>query len=219
MSQMNQASSPVHKAEIVVATGNPHKVAEIREILADRGVRVLSLIDVGAGDLVEPDENGATFADNARIKATVYARAIHRMVLADDSGLAVDALGGAPGVFSARWSGIGRTRDERDQANNAKLLEQMACIPSGQRTARFVCAMCLADADGSVLAETIGEFHGSIGESAHGKNGFGYDPLFLIDASGRTSADLSPDEKNARSHRGAATRSMVNILAQRLALT
>lgn len=201
----------------MVATGNPHKVAEIREILADKGVRVLSLIDVGAGDLVEPDENGATFADNARIKATVYARAIRRMVLADDSGLAVDALDGAPGVFSARWSGLGRTRDERDQANNAKLIEQMASIPLMQRTARFVCAMCLAEADGSVVAETIGEFRGSIGYRAHGKNGFGYDSLFLIDASGRTSADLSPDEKNMLSHRGTATRLMSNILTQRLA--
>lgn len=206
-------------AEIVVATGNPHKVEEIREILAALGVRVLALTDVGASDLPEPEEDGATFAENARIKATQYARAIKRMVLADDSGLSVDALGGNPGVFSARWSGIGVTREERDKANNEKLLAELALTPAEDRTARFVCAMCLAAADGSVIAETLGEFHGSIGASAQGMNGFGYDPLFVIDASGRTTAELSSSQKNDRSHRGAATRAMAHILAERLSLS
>ena len=199
--------------EIIVATGNPHKVEEIREILAVHGFRVLSLTDVGAGEIPEPEEDGDTFAHNARIKATQYARAINRMVLADDSGLAVDALGGAPGVFSARWSGLGVTREERDNANNKKLLEELASTPEDQRTARFVCAMCLSAADGSVIAETVGEFHGSIGTNARGVNGFGYDPLFVVDANGQTSAELTSQQKNDRSHRGAATRAMAKFLA------
>ena len=199
--------------EIIVATGNPHKVEEIREILAVHGFRVLSLTDVGAGEIPEPEEDGDTFAHNARIKATQYARAINRMVLADDSGLAVDALGGAPGVFSARWSGLGVTREERDDANNKKLLEELASTPADRRTARFVCAMCLSAADGSVIAETVGEFHGSIGTNARGVNGFGYDPLFVVDANGQTSAELTSQQKNDRSHRGAATRAMAKFLA------
>ena len=199
--------------EIIVATGNPHKVEEIREILAVHGFRVLSLTDVGAEGIPEPEEDGDTFAHNARIKATQYARAINRMVLADDSGLAVDALGGVPGVFSARWSGLGVTREERDNANNKKLLEELASTPADRRTARFVCAMCLSAADGSVIAETVGEFHGSIGTNARGVNGFGYDPLFVVDANGRTSAELTSQQKNDRSHRGAATRAMAKFLA------
>ncbi|MCX5664011.1 MAG: RdgB/HAM1 family non-canonical purine NTP pyrophosphatase [Planctomycetota bacterium] len=203
----------MNSTEIIVATGNPHKVEEIREILAVHGFRVLSLTDVGAEGIPEPEEDGDTFAQNARIKATQYARAINRMVLADDSGLAVDALGGAPGVFSARWSGLGVTREERDNANNKKLLEELASTPADQRTARFVCAMCLSAADGSVIAETVGEFHGSIGTNARGVNGFGYDPLFVVDANGQTSAELTSQQKNDRSHRGAATRAMAKFLA------
>ena len=199
--------------EIIVATGNPHKVEEIREILAVHGFRVLSLTDVGAEGIPEPEEDGDTFAQNARIKATQYARAINRMVLADDSGLAVDALGGAPGVFSARWSGLGVTREERDNANNKKLLEELASTPADRRTARFICAMCLSAANGSVIAETVGEFHGSIGTIARGVNGFGYDPLFVVDANGQTSAELTSQQKNDRSHRGAATRAMAKFLA------
>ena len=199
--------------EIIVATGNPHKVEEIREILAVHGFRVLSLNDVGAEGIPEPEEDGDTFAHNARIKATQYARAINRMVLADDSGLSVDALGGAPGIFSARWSGLGVTREERDNANNKKLLEELALTPADRRTARFVCAMCLSAADGSVIAETVGEFHGSIGTNARGVNGFGYDPLFVVDANGQTSAELTSQQKNDRSHRGAATRAMAKFLA------
>ena len=199
-------------AEIVVATGNPHKVEEIRQILAELGVRVLSLADLKSNDLPEPEEDGSTFEENARIKATQYARAVHRMVIADDSGLSVDALGGAPGVFSARWSGLGVTREERDHANNAKLLAELDGIPTVSRTARFVCAMCLTAEDGAILAETRGEFLGSIGTSARGRNGFGYDPLFIVDTSGRTSAELSSEQKNRRSHRGMATREMARLL-------
>ncbi|MSQ90106.1 MAG: RdgB/HAM1 family non-canonical purine NTP pyrophosphatase [Phycisphaerales bacterium] len=202
------------RASIVVATGNPHKVIEIREILGEVGIEVLSLNEVASGDLAEPQEDGSTFAENARLKAVGYARAIGRTVLADDSGLSVDALGGNPGIHSARWAGVGGTRAERDAANNAKLQRELAARPSASRGARFICAMCLAAADGSVIAETVGEFVGVIADSPRGANGFGYDPYFVVDASGRTSAELSPSEKNARSHRGCAARAMAGFLAR-----
>ena len=203
----------LHAREIVIATGNLHKVAEVRAIMAQAGWTVLALSQVGAGDLAEPIEDGTTFAENARIKATEYARVIGRIVLADDSGLSVDALGGSPGIFSARWAGTGDTREARDHANNEKLQRELGAKAGSDRSARFVCAMCLADADGTVLAETIGEFHGLIAHAPRGHNGFGYDPYFIVDSSGRTSAELSSDEKNARSHRGCAVRAMVKLLA------
>ncbi len=205
--------------ELVIATGNPHKVDEIRAVLGELGIRVVSLVDIGAGDLPEPQEDGSTFAENARIKARQYARATNRMVLADDSGLAVEALDGAPGVHSARWAGVGTTRHERDGANNAKLITELAKVPERSRAAKFVCAMCVAAADGSVVAESHGEFKGEITARPRGGNGFGYDPYFVVDANGRTSAELSSDEKNARSHRGAATRAIATQLAKRLALS
>ncbi len=199
---------------VVVATSNPHKVDEIRAVLASEGLVVKSLHDVGGGGIAEPDENGATFAANARIKAIAYARALGSWVLADDSGLEVDALGGAPGIHSARWAGRGAGRDERDAANNEKLLVALAAVPLDRRGARFVCAMCVADAEGRVLAETRGEFPGTIGMSPRGSNGFGYDPLLIVDPDGRTSAELATSEKNARSHRGMATRAMARMLVQ-----
>jgi XTP/dITP diphosphohydrolase len=198
--------------EVLVATGNPHKIEEIRAVLAPLGLRVLGLDDCG-GSFPEPDENGATFEANARIKAVAYARMTGRAALADDSGLEVDALDGAPGIFSARFAGIGSTRAERDAANNRLLLDRLRDVPSDRRTARFVCAMCLADADGSIVAETRGEFGGVIIDAPRGANGFGYDPLLFLPELGCTSAELSPDEKNARSHRGHATRLMAERLA------
>lgn len=193
--------------ELIVATGNPHKVEEIAQILGALGVRVRSLKDVPGGAAIEePVEDGATFEDNARIKALYYAEALGlregQACLADDSGLEVDALGRAPGVYSARYAGIGDTREERDAANNAKLLDALKDVPREKRTARFVCAACVADGSG-VLFEARGEFAGVIGDSPRGSNGFGYDPLLVLD-DGRTSAELSPSEKNARSHRGDA---------------
>ena len=193
--------------EIVVATGNPHKVEEIREILAPSGLVVRSLDEVG-GPFAEPDETGRTFEANARIKAVAYAKATGRTVLADDSGLEVDALGGAPGVHSARYAGVGATRAERDAANNAKLLRELAQVPDARRAARFVCVLCIARPDGTLLAESRGTFDGVIGRAARGTNGFGYDPLLVLE-DGRTSAELSPAEKNARSHRGNALRALV----------
>ncbi len=198
--------------EIVVASGNPHKVEEIRAILGPCGFRVLALSDVGGGSIPEPIEDGDSFAANARIKAVAYARALRSTVIADDSGLEVDALGGAPGIFSARWAGLGSTRTERDAANNAKLVAAMAAVPDGRRTARFLCAMCLCDSSGTVLAETTGAFEGTIARAPAGAHGFGYDPFLLVDGGTRSSAELLPEEKNARSHRGAAARAMARVI-------
>jgi XTP/dITP diphosphohydrolase len=198
-------------SELLAATSNPHKLDEIRAVLAPLAMRVLSLDDAGCADLPEPDENADTFAGNAEIKAVAYAKATGRVCLADDSGLEVDALDGAPGVYSARYAGVGDTRAERDAANNAKLLDALKDVPDAQRTARFVCAMCVADPDGNNIATSRGTFGGVIGRAPRGDNGFGYDPLLVL-PDGRTSAELPPAEKNARSHRGAALRELVKTL-------
>lgn len=199
--------------KLLFATSNPHKIEEVRAILASAGITVVGLDDVACA-APEPEETGATFAANARIKAIAYAEATGLRCLADDSGLEVDALGGAPGVHSARFAGVGATREERDAANNAKLLAALEGVPPERRAARFVCAMCLAAPDGSIIAETRGTFEGVVTDSPRGANGFGYDPLLLLPGEDRTSAELEPAEKNARSHRGAATRAMARRLAE-----
>ncbi len=217
--------------ELIVATGNPHKVEEIAQILGAIGVRVRSLKDVPGGEAIEePVEDGATFEANARIKALYYAEALGlgegQACLADDSGLEVDALGGAPGVYSARYAGVGDSRPERDGANNAKLLDALKGVDRDKRTARFVCAVCVSgnpshlwegagrgSSSPTVLFEARGEFAGVIGDVPRGSNGFGYDPLLVLD-DGRTSAELSPSEKNARSHRGDAVRQVAAWLRE-----
>ncbi|MGP1347750.1 MAG: RdgB/HAM1 family non-canonical purine NTP pyrophosphatase [Phycisphaerales bacterium] len=198
--------------EILIATSNPHKVEEFRGELEPLGFRVLCLADIpGAAGLAEPDEDAPTFEGNAEIKATYYAQRLNRIALADDSGLEVDALNGEPGIRSARYAGIGGDRATRDAANNAKLLSAIARTPEHQRTARFVCAVCLADPDARVLATARGTFEGRITTSPRGGNGFGYDPLLELE-DGRTAAELSPQEKNARSHRGQAARALAAAL-------
>ncbi len=201
--------------DIVVASGNLHKVQEISAIFAQEGlgewVRFLSLSDVG-GPFVEPAETARTFQENARIKAVAYAALTHRMVLADDSGLQVDALGGEPGVDSAIWAGEHGTREQRDARNNEKLMTVMRKVKEGDRAARFVCYMCLADAAGQVIAQTRGVCEGSIAESPKGVGGFGYDAYFLVGAMNVTSAQLSSEEKNKVSHRGHATRLLADEL-------
>ncbi|MFI4882172.1 MAG: non-canonical purine NTP pyrophosphatase, partial [Phycisphaerales bacterium JB064] len=158
-----------------------------------------------------------TFEANATIKAVSYARQTGTMCLADDSGLVVDALGGAPGVISSHYSTNGaedgRSRAERDAANNARLLRELDGVPAERRTARFVCVMVLADANGDVLATGQGAFEGRIGEQPRGSNGFGYDPLFLVAPDfDRTSAELSPDEKNLISHRARAAKDLAEAI-------
>ncbi len=192
---------------LLIATTNPHKAREIGQVLGPLGIDVCSLSDL-ASDLAEPVEDADTFEGNARIKAVAYARALHMPCLADDSGLEVDALGGAPGVHSAYYAGVGKTREERDPNNNEKLVAELRKLGTVDRSARFVCALCFVDAEGSVLFETRGTFPGVIIDKPRGENGFGYDPyLFLADV-GKTSAELPQAEKNARSHRGAATRAL-----------
>lgn len=194
--------------DLLAASSNPHKLAELRAIFAPAGIRILGLSEVPGGPFEEPEETGATFEENARIKALAYARMTGQSCLADDSGLEVDALAGEPGVHSAYYAGRAGSRAERDARNNTRLLEAMRGIPDERRGARFVCAMCLADAAGRIQAESRGTFEGRLAHEPRGANGFGYDPLLLL-ADGRTSAQLSDTEKNARSHRGAAARAIL----------
>jgi XTP/dITP diphosphohydrolase len=197
--------------KLLFASSNPHKLEEVRTVMEPLGVLISGL--AGLEEIPpEPVEDGVTFEQNARIKAVAYAEALHCMCLADDTGLEVDALGGAPGVHSARYAGIGDSRTERDSANNAKLLSALRDVSRDKRTARFVCAMCLADEHGAILGETRGTFDGVITDAPRGSNGFGYDPLLYLPDRGCTSAELSPEEKNARSHRGEAARKMVEVL-------
>ena len=201
--------------DIVVASGNPHKVQEISAIFAQEGlgewVRFLSLSDVG-GPFAEPAETARTFQENACMKAVAYAALTHHMVLADDSGLQVDALDGAPGVDSAIWAGEQGTREQRDARNNQKLMLAMRDVKRGDRAARFVCFMCLADADGTVIAQTRGACEGAIADAPIGDGGFGYDAYFLVGDKNVTSAQLAADEKNKVSHRGHATRLLAREL-------
>ena len=194
--------------EIVVATRNAGKAAEIRAVLAPTGVRVLTLAEVDPDRAIpEPEEPGETFAANARLKALAYARATGRWALADDSGLAVDALDGAPGVHSARYAAddapAGAARTEIDAANNARLLRLLAGVPDERRTAKFLCHLALAGGE-DILLEADGEVAGVILREPAGENGFGYDPVFYLPDLGKTAAQLPAEEKNRVSHRGRA---------------
>jgi XTP/dITP diphosphohydrolase len=198
---------------VILATSNPHKVEEARAILAALGIEVQALADLGC-TLPEPEEDGATFEDNARLKARYYAQQLGVACLAEDSGLEVDALGGAPGVYSARYAGAQGGRAERDRANNERLLREMRDVPAAERSARFVCALALAEPNGRILAEARGTYAGVIAEQPRGEHGFGYDPLLFLPDRGCTSAELSPSEKHARSHRGAALRQLAALLRE-----
>jgi XTP/dITP diphosphohydrolase len=191
----------------VFGSTHPPKVGEIRTLLGSFGVEVVGLDEVGRS-VAPPVEDADTFEGNARIKALAYARAFSRPCLADDSGLEVDALGGAPGVRSARYAGVDGTREERDRANRDKLVAEIQKLGPVPRSARLVCTLCLVDATAQVLCETRGTFDGIIIDDARGGNGFGYDGhLFLPDVS-KTAAELSHEEQNARSHRGNAARAL-----------
>ena len=185
------------KRTIVVATGNMHKLTEIEAILSGAlpDVRFVALGQLG--DFEDPEENGTTFLENAIIKAQAAVEATGLAAIADDSGLVVDALNGEPGVYSARYAGV----HGDDAANNAKLLANMDGVADADRTARFMSVVALIDAEGFVLTGT-GSCEGVIGHKDRGEFGFGYDPLFLpLDTPGKTMAELTPDEKNAISHR------------------
>lgn len=191
---------------IAFASGNKHKVAEIAAMLQPHGFTVEALA-------LTVDEDAPTFAGNAEKKARAALAASGLPSLADDSGLEVDALGGAPGVRSARWAG----EPCDDAANNAKLLRALDGVPDARRGARFRCALAFVDGDGTLLV-TDGACEGRIGHAPRGSHGFGYDPLFVIvggDGDGRTMAELSADEKNRVSHRARALAKMAAALAQR----
>lgn len=187
---------------IIFATGNAGKMREIREILADFGGEILSMKEAGISTDVE--ENGASYEENALIKARAVAeKAGDAVVLADDSGLEIDALGGEPGIYSARYLG----EDTSYRVKNANLIERLAGVPEEKRTARFVCAIATVLPDGRELV-TKAAVEGRIGYEEKGEGGFGYDPIFYVPEFGRTTAELSEEEKNQISHRGKALRLM-----------
>ncbi|ROS77014.1 RdgB/HAM1 family non-canonical purine NTP pyrophosphatase [Cellulomonas sp. PhB143] len=202
-------------ARLVLATHNRGKLAELRAILAEQpGLDLPDDAVVSAADLAtqEPVEDGATFAENALIKARALAAATGLPALADDSGLAVDVLGGAPGIFSARWAG----RHGDDAANLELLLAQLADVRPEHRAAGFVCAAALVTPDGT---ETVreGALRGTLLTAPRGESGFGYDPVLRPDGEERSCAELDPAEKNAISHRGQAFRAIAPAVAAALA--
>ena len=208
--------------KVLAATNNAGKLKELRRILERMGHTVTSPREMGLN--LDPEETGTTFAENARIKAEAFCRAAGLPTVADDSGLCVEALGGAPGVYSARYCG----RHGDDAANNQKLLQNMAAVPAGKRAAKFVSAVCVL-LPGGACRIFQGECPGRIGFAEQGTNGFGYDPLFIPDAvglpdgstapnaAGRTYAQLADGEKDAISHRGRAMAAMAEALPELLA--
>lgn len=196
---------------MLIATTNRGKFREIAAVLATLPVRLKSIADMPP---VDPClEDGETFMANAEKKALYFASHYRCLTVADDSGLEVDALGGRPGVNSARYAG----EPCDDQANNAKLLKQLASVSQLCRTARFKCAMAVADPRGkAVIARTEGVIEGLIIDQPRGQNGFGYDPLFLVPQLGKTTAEISPDHKNRISHRGYAARAIFGELQKLL---
>lgn len=191
--------------KLLVATTNPGKLVEVREILDGLPLQLVSLADLG---LPGPDETGTTFAQNAAQKATESARAAKLWTLGDDSGLCVDALGGAPGVLSARYAPTDAERRE-------KLLRRMAGVAEGRRAAHFQCAVVLSSPDGKRIFRSEGRVDGRIVQEARGQNGFGYDPLFEpAETPGKTIAELPSAQKNELSHRGRALARMRPLLEQ-----
>ena len=189
----------------IVATKNQGKLREIEEILVDFPFEVVSMEEAGIG--LEIEENGSTFEENALIKARTVSKISGGIVMADDSGLAVDYLDGAPGIYSSRFAGEGVTDEEK----NLKLLELLEGVPGEKRTARFVCAVAVVFQNGRYFTVN-GTCEGYIGVKQAGTNGFGYDPLLYIPGQGKTIAELDSDVKNAISHRGKALRLMVEEL-------
>jgi len=190
---------------IVVATRNPGKLKEILAIMTGLGIEWRTLADYP--ECPEAVESGTTFEENARIKAKVASESTGEWALADDSGLAVDALGGAPGVYSARYAGAGAD----DRLNNEKLLRELRAAGQADSPAAFHCAMVLRSPEGREWS-SHGAWPGRITESPRGANGFGYDPLFFLPELNCTSAELNPEEKNSRSHRAQALRQIRDIL-------
>lgn len=195
--------------KIIFATGNAGKMKEVREILKDLNVEILSMKE--AGIQADVEENGKTFQENAVIKAREIMKISGEVVLADDSGLEIDYLNKEPGIYSARYMG----EDTSYRIKNANLIERLQGVPDEKRTARFVCAIAAAFPDGSVET-TEGTIEGRIGYEEKGENGFGYDPIFYVPEFGCTTAELTGEQKNQISHRGKALEAMKEILRKRM---
>lgn len=191
--------------KLIFATGNEGKMKEIRMILGDLDYEILSMKEAGID--VDIVEDGETFEDNAKIKATTISKMANCVVLADDSGLEVDYMDKMPGVQSARWMG----EDTSYRIKNQKIIEHLTGVPDEKRTARFVCVIAAAFPDGTVVTKR-GTIEGIIGYEERGENGFGYDPIFFLPEYGKTTAELSPEEKNEISHRGKALRLIKEVL-------
>lgn len=194
--------------KFIAATKNKGKLKEIEEILTGLPLQVISMEEAGVSDEIE--ETGSTFEENAMIKAKTVFDKTHEMVMADDSGLEVDFLNGAPGIYSARFAGEGAT----DSDKNTKLLNMLADIPFEKRSARFVCAIAVVLQNGEAFT-VRGTCEGFIGYKPEGGNGFGYDPLFYMPEYKMTTAQMEPEEKHKISHRGKALRLMVEELRKR----
>lgn len=196
-------------AELIIATGNPHKVEEFELLLADLGFNVCSA--QVCGGMPEVDENGDSFAANAQLKAEALRKIApaDAWVLADDSGLEVDALDGAPGIFSARYAG----EDANDGDNLAKLLDALADVPAGKRTARFRCVLCLIDPDG-FITHYDGTCEGSMDFKPQGSEGFGYDPAFIPDGYSESFGQLGEDVKSRLSHRARAVQWLRSVVGE-----
>ncbi|MCI6998008.1 MAG: XTP/dITP diphosphatase [Eubacterium sp.] len=195
--------------KIIFATGNAGKMKEVREILKDLNVEILSMKE--AGIQADVEENGKTFQENAVIKAREIMKISGEVVLADDSGLEIDYLNKEPGIYSARYMG----EDTSYRIKNGNLIERLQGVPDEKRTARFVCAIAAAFPDGSVET-TEGTIEGRIGYEEKGENGFGYDPIFYVPEFGCTTAELTGEQKNQISHRGKALEAMKEILRKRM---
>ncbi len=191
---------------LVLGTGNKGKTVELRDLLGNVGFKIVGLGEVDSID--PPEESGATFAENAAIKASYYARSLGFNVLADDSGLEVHALGGTPGVYSSRFAG----EKAHDSQNNEKLLKELSNSGSTDRSARFVCEMALADATGRIVFRCSGDCSGTIARKPSGSNGFGYDPLFIPDDFDKTFGDLPKNIKKSHGHRAKAASRMAHFL-------
>ncbi len=183
--------------EVLIATNNKGKAKDFEVLFKPFGVQVLTLNDID--ETIDVEETGHTFEENAILKAETVARLLGKIVIADDSGLEIDALDGAPGVYSARYAGA----EKSDDANIVKVLQELQTVSEGDRTARFRCVLAVAG-PGIQTATFSGSCEGLIHDKGQGTNGFGYDPVFYVPEIGKTMAELSPEEKSAISHRGAA---------------
>jgi XTP/dITP diphosphohydrolase len=206
---MPHNSPPAPPERLVIATANSGKLREFRSLLAGLPFELTSLAEL---KLSSAEETGTSFLANATLKARHAAASSGSAAVADDSGIEVDILGGAPGIYSARYAGV----DADDRANNAKLMSELAGVPPAKRGARYRCALVFLEAAGAAPLAAEAEWQGFILDAPRGSGGFGYDPYFWLPELNRTAAELTPEEKNGLSHRGKAMRALRALLLERL---